>query len=1379
MANRRSKSNWRAMRPAVMQLEARRLLAITAAWVHQSAAGDYVGPEAGAGPDGTYDDVIHVTGINTTGVQLNDFDVIDGSFLNASTHAGEGQWETQHASRPGGNLGGYAPAWFQFTPTDHTQADIYINPYIYIKNPVANSFSDHAIAAGDQLTVTANYTVSGSQQIASESSTTTVGTPPNSLPPVSSTVAARDTRYTLNQVGFIKWTQNAGNVAYPGWVNVTLSGINYSRIAGAVLSDPAGISWGHGTTTKVSIDTSNPLVLPSQASPTTLSFPPLRNEQDASMSLTIYYNDGSVPSVTEFKAGFSDPSLTAPTGNNVVDSLTPSGDASGGTDLNNLAAALGTRDGVIQLGPAANSQAGQYYLDGPIKLSRPVTIQAQPGATITVTFLNGSSSPWSDAIDINSDQVTLNGFRVNFSGNSTWSSVQYPPAVISDLDFVHGSGGVFYGTSYAKKVLIGITIENMQITGPPALPAGRRAQGQSEHDQSPGAPQFYQTGINGADGTATGLVLDASLNLTTLYSVVDGRIDNNILSGGTVAFNGGPWNIDNNDDQGAVPGMVTETAFSVYFNANDTTISSNHVHQVNSGNDVGRLYKFFGISGQNTNRSFNTTLEGNRIDGNVGLLAQDLQTRAADSQGDLVAASSRANFSEITLFEEYDSGFEGKPLYVSDGSNNDPFGGRLLVVPTSGVSIGNVVSILSGRDNGHVADAGASGNQAGQWRLVEQVLLTTPTYDVILVNQPMPRDPQPRYGYVISINPGHVNPLIENNIYDLTGTNSTGVVLTGNDFNARLVGNTFIGGDVLEQYNQSIAEGKAFDIRSTPTNRPGVITYAPTLGTIIDDNIIQGSLGGGSIQLEHGNDTVGVADRTYITATVTRNTWRWDSNFVTAGTPFLNPVPPTSSYSPTVAAQQSYPYPSSFNSDQANHGAIGSMPQAGNSFDFPLLKTLTIGYYNTAITNNQNETRATENWTLAPSWTVGQSANGLGYYEDDNLDYDQRKGGFVDPLEEVVSIQANSYQILDPTSKLPIANYNFPANYGPPKTIIVAGYVNASTLSTPAQPVDYDTSLIPAADARSRFIAAGSPNGHDGFLADYGFSGGQTGTYATQHAIDTSGVLNPAPQSVYQSERYAMGASFTYTLNGLMPNASYTVRLDFSENFMTGPNQRQFDVSIDGITVLSHFDIFARVGAEFKADAEYFAATAMADGTISIGFNSDANMNNAKVDGIEIRPATAVEVGQDGSDFVGGTYPNNLAPPDGLVDEHVALSNLLNLPIDYIIVSPYGGGGAVYTGLSTTYHSNMGLAKAILSRAAGSTSADLYFEASHGEIGVDAAGINPDEYNITVKYLGTSTTQNFNIRGVFNDPNLVHTASTTKPKRSSPFPIPAPAIRRS
>ena len=144
-------------------------------------------------------------------------------------------------------------------------------------------------------------------------------------------------------------------------------------------------------------------------------------------------------------------------------------------------------------------------------------------------------------------------------------------------------------------------------------------------------------------------------------------------------------------------------------------------------------------------------------------------------------------------------------------------------------------------------------------------------------------------------------------------------------------------------------------------------------------------------------------------------------------------------------------------------------------------------------------------------------------------------------------------------------------------------------------------------------ISAGGPAAAP-FVADEDFTGGATS--ATTHAITTTGLTNPAPQSVYQHNRYG---NFTYTIPGLTAGGSYTVRLHFAEEYWTAAGSRIFNVLINGTQVLTNFDIFATAGGEYIAVIEPFTATASSTGTITIQFVTVKD--NAQINGIEIYPS--------------------------------------------------------------------------------------------------------------------------------------------------------------
>src|ERR1700678_2295348 len=159
-------------------------------------------------------------------------------------------------------------------------------------------------------------------------------------------------------------------------------------------------------------------------------------------------------------------------------------------------------------------------------------------------------------------------------------------------------------------------------------------------------------------------------------------------------------------------------------------------------------------------------------------------------------------------------------------------------------------------------------------------------------------------------------------------------------------------------------------------------------------------------------------------------------------------------------------------------------------------------------------------------------------------------------------------------------------------------------------------------------ISAGGPAAAP-FAADEDFAGGATSD--TTHAITTTGLSDPAPQSVYQHNRYG---NFTYTIPGLTAGASYTVRLHFAEEYWTTAGSRTFNVLINGTQVLTDFDIFATAGGEYIAVIEPFTATASSTGTITIQFVTVKD--NAQVNGIEIVPS-----GGTGANTVSVTGPGN------------------------------------------------------------------------------------------------------------------------------------------
>jgi fibronectin type 3 domain-containing protein len=175
---------------------------------------------------------------------------------------------------------------------------------------------------------------------------------------------------------------------------------------------------------------------------------------------------------------------------------------------------------------------------------------------------------------------------------------------------------------------------------------------------------------------------------------------------------------------------------------------------------------------------------------------------------------------------------------------------------------------------------------------------------------------------------------------------------------------------------------------------------------------------------------------------------------------------------------------------------------------------------------------------------------------------------------------------------------------GTPYYYTVAASDSAGTSSQSSE-----VSATPTATPGVQISCGGTATGT--WVADKDFTGGATS--GTSNAISTTGVTNPAPQEVYQHNRYG---NFTYAITGLTAGASYTVRLHFAEEYWTTAGSRVFNVVIDGTQVLTNFDILATAGGEYKAVVEQFTQTVPSSGTLTIQFVTVKD--NAQVNGIEI-----------------------------------------------------------------------------------------------------------------------------------------------------------------
>jgi fibronectin type 3 domain-containing protein len=285
---------------------------------------------------------------------------------------------------------------------------------------------------------------------------------------------------------------------------------------------------------------------------------------------------------------------------------------------------------------------------------------------------------------------------------------------------------------------------------------------------------------------------------------------------------------------------------------------------------------------------------------------------------------------------------------------------------------------------------------------------------------------------------------------------------------------------------------------------------------------------------------------------------------------------------------------------------------------------------------------------------------------------------------------------------------------------------NQATNTTEA--VSSGTSIV-SIDAGGTAVSD-SGGGDNSFVADEDFTGGST--YSVTNAITIPGSISAtaAPSDVYQSARQGVS---TYTIPGLTAGTSYSMRLHFAELYFSAAGGREFNVAINGTTVLTNFDIYATAGANDTAVVEQFTATANSSGDIVIAFTNGAK-DQPMINGIEV-------LGTSTSCSVAPSAPTNFT---------ATASSSSSIRLNWSAVTPpanctvssysvYGGTTAnpttlIATVTSGTSYTNTGLAASTLyyyavkanDAAGASTAAQVQTTtlaiASKGYVSINAGG---------------------------------------------------------
>ena len=215
----------------------------------------------------------------------------------------------------------------------------------------------------------------------------------------------------------------------------------------------------------------------------------------------------------------------------------------------------------------------------------------------------------------------------------------------------------------------------------------------------------------------------------------------------------------------------------------------------------------------------------------------------------------------------------------------------------------------------------------------------------------------------------------------------------------------------------------------------------------------------------------------------------------------------------------------------------------------------------------------------------------------------------VTPTSQSVGAWSTTNGVINPKAAVAraIALTTPPTPVSPPPPVVTPPPVKTPTPTPTPTPTSTPPSIL---------IAAGTATGAGSYVGDTTYvSGGNT--YAVSNTIDTSAVSDPAPISVYQNERWTAG-TLTYTVPKLAVGATYTVRLDFAENYFQSAGERSINVAVNGSPALTNFDIYAAAGASFKAISRSITTTADVSGKITISLTNVKG--GAKVDAIRISP---------------------------------------------------------------------------------------------------------------------------------------------------------------
>jgi len=166
------------------------------------------------------------------------------------------------------------------------------------------------------------------------------------------------------------------------------------------------------------------------------------------------------------------------------------------------------------------------------------------------------------------------------------------------------------------------------------------------------------------------------------------------------------------------------------------------------------------------------------------------------------------------------------------------------------------------------------------------------------------------------------------------------------------------------------------------------------------------------------------------------------------------------------------------------------------------------------------------------------------------------------------------------------------------------------------------------------------------WTADQAYSSGAWG-YETSYGTGSTGsaIGGTTDDALYQNYQL-FNAWGGYKFD--VANGGYTVTLKMVEDWANAAGQRKFDVRIEGVNVLTAFDIFASCGALTACDRTF--TTTVSDGQLNVQFNMNGGANYGTVSAVSVTGG-----GGGGGDTTPPSTPSNLTST-GVTSSSVSLS---------------------------------------------------------------------------------------------------------------------------